>query len=89
MKNKCTYLRREVGVNIANGVEVVRAVIVEENVDVAVERVFNKQVNIKNFMKDGSLNNKLPLFMLWLFLPNYFSYQLALNYIVFVVFKIR
>ncbi|HFJ9501359.1 TPA: hypothetical protein ACGW22_005077 [Bacillus paranthracis] len=77
------------GVNIANGVEVVRAVIVEENVDVAVERVFNKQVNIKNFMKDGSLNNKLPLFMLWLFLPNYFSYQLALNYIVFVVFKIR
>ncbi|PEF50494.1 hypothetical protein CON56_21245 [Bacillus thuringiensis] len=75
------------GVNIANGVEVVCTVIVEENVDVAVERVFNKQVNIKNFMKDGSLNNKLPLFMLWLFLPNYFSYQLALNYVVYVVLK--
>jgi hypothetical protein len=69
----------EVAAIIVSGVDVVRAVIVEENVDVVVDRVFNQQINLKDFYKNGSLNNKLPLFMLWLFLPNYFAYQLALN----------
>ncbi|MDF9478969.1 hypothetical protein P5752_22940 [Bacillus cereus] len=59
----CAVVAVGVGVIIAREVDVVRVVIVVENVDVVVDRVFNQQVNLKNFMKGGSLNNKLPLFM--------------------------
>lgn len=59
----CAVVAGEVAAIIVSGVDVVRAVIVEENVDVVVDRVFNQQINLKDFINNGSLNNKLPLFM--------------------------
>ncbi|AJH60286.1 hypothetical protein BF33_5722 (plasmid) [Bacillus cereus] len=59
----CAVVAVGVGVIIVREVDVVRVVTVVENVDVVVDRLFNQQVNLKNFMKGGNLNNKLPLFM--------------------------